>query len=149
MSRPESQSRIGIGIPSVLMVLVVLAMAALCMLSYSNASSTEIMTKRNVEVATGYYQLSAQIQERLSLLDEQLALHSGDVSAISVEGVSFSQTEEQQLFTLVAVDDGCQAIVVEGVLTPNQPLRYRILSHRAENSYGQEETYLTLMGGDK
>lgn len=148
MSRSESQPRIGVGIPSVLMVLVVLAMAALCMLSYSSASSTESMTQRNVEVATGYYQLSATAQERLALMDEQLAASQGDFTAVTVDGLTFSEVDGQQYFTLVTAADGTQSLVVEGILTPDQPLRYRVLAHRMQNIPVQEEApYLELMGG--
>lgn len=148
MSRSESQPRIGVGIPSVLMVLVVLAMAALCMLSYSSATSTESMTQRNVEVAAGYYQLAAATQERLALLDEQLSVAQGDVSAVDVDGFAFTEENGQQFFTLTT-QEGEKSVVVEGVLTPGEPLRYRVLAYYTHNTPAQDEApYLELMGGN-
>lgn len=148
MSRSESQPRIGVGIPSVLMVLVVLAMAALCMLSYSSATSTESMTQRNVDVASGYYRLSAEVQERLAQLDEQLAANQGDYSAVTVDGVQFSSEEGKDPSFLLTVREGEKSIVAEGILTPDQPLRYRVLAYYTQNMSAEEEApYLELMGG--
>lgn len=153
MSRSDSSPRIGIGIPSVLMVLVVLAMAALCMLSYSSATSTESMTKRNVEVSGEYYRLAAQGQEKLAQLDELLASQEGTPSeywqSLSMEGVTFEPGEDGQVhFTLTVSGNFGKAIQMKGVVLENQPLRYRIYAHRAVNLDSETETsYLELMGG--
>lgn len=155
MSRPETQPRIGIGIPSVLMVLVVLAMAALCMLSYSSATSTESMTLRNAEVSSEYYRMAAEAQNTLSLLDAELLARkdlpaSEKIIGLEVEGVSFTEKEGVVFFTLTVSGTGDLSLCMEGVITEGEDARYRIIAHRTLPVEEQEETpYLELMGGDQ
>ena len=47
MKKQDSQQRVGIGVSSVLMILVVLAMTALSLLALGSARSNESMTSRN------------------------------------------------------------------------------------------------------
>ena len=148
MKKQDSQQRVGVGISSVLMILVVLAMTALSLLAFGSARSNESMTQRNVDVASGYYRLSAEVQERLAQLDEQLAANQGDYSAVTVDGVQFSSEEGKDPSFLLTVREGEKSIVAEGILTPDQPLRYRVLAYYTQNVSTEEEApYLELMGG--
>lgn len=155
MSRSETQPRIGIGIPSVLMVLVVLAMAALCMLSFSSASSTESMTRRNAEVSTGYYAMAASVQDKLSQLDEALLARTElpaaeKIKDMTIEGISFSQQDDQVFFTLVVQNENNMSICVEGLVLDGAGARYRLLSHRTQPVAAPEDApYLELMGGEQ
>ncbi|MBE5777855.1 MAG: hypothetical protein E7331_00830 [Clostridiales bacterium] len=154
MSRPETQPRIGIGIPSVLMVLVVLAMAALCMLSYTNASSTETMTLRNAEVSVDYYKMAADVQEKLSLLDAELLSRkdlplSEKTVGLEMEGVAFSEKEGQLFFTLTVSGESDLSLCLEGVVLDGAEDRYRIIAHRTQSVAAVEDPpYLELMGGE-
>ena len=152
MSESGSQSRVGIGVSSVLMVLVVLAMAALGVLAYSSTRATESMTRRNVQVAERYYQAAAQIQERLQAIDQaalekprpcedELAWYQSQ----GIPDVEWSQEAESVGFT-VTVGEG-QTVVAKGVMLPGEGERYKLLSHRMENGGPSEEADdLNLMG---
>lgn len=154
MSRPETQPRIGIGIPSVLMVLVVLAMAALCMLSYSSASSTESMTRRNVEVSAGYYHMAAEAQNTLALLDAELLSRkelpaAEKIAGLEVEGVTFTEKDGKFFFTLTVPGTGDLFLCMEGIILDGEDARYRITAHRTIPAAQQEgPAYLELMGGE-
>ena len=50
MKKQENQQRVGVGISSVLMILVVLAMTALSLLAFGSARSNDSMTRRNADI---------------------------------------------------------------------------------------------------
>lgn len=73
MSKPKTEYRVGVGASSILMILVVLALTALSLLSFSGARHAEVMAKRNVDMVTAYYAATAEAQEKLAVLDSMLA----------------------------------------------------------------------------
>ena len=72
MKKQDSQQRVGVGVSSVLMILVVLAMTALSLLAFGSARSNESMTRRNADVGTAYYVAADQAQRTLAEVDALL-----------------------------------------------------------------------------
>lgn len=64
--------RFGIGVPTLLMLCVVLALTTLGVLSYSGGRANLALTNRTVEMTTMYYEAAAKAQEALSRLDADL-----------------------------------------------------------------------------
>ena len=73
MSKPKAEYRVGVGASSIMMILVVLAMTALSLLSYSSAQKAEVMGKRSMTMVTAYYEASAEVQQKLAVMDDILA----------------------------------------------------------------------------
>lgn len=153
MNPVRFQSRAGIGISSVLMVLVVLAMAALSMLAFSGARDTESMTRRNVEVSVAYYENAAQVQRRLMLIDQAALDRPGDADSLkwyqsqAIDGVEWSREADGVHFTITLQNDQKQGIVAQGVMLEGQFPRYRLLSHKLSNHTPEEdEGFLNLIG---
>lgn len=156
MNKPSSgsQSRAGIGVSSVLMVLVVLAMAALSLLAFSSARTTESMTRRNAETSVRYYQLAAVVQQRLQAIDQAAFDQPADAplrdwyEAQAIPDVQWREEADGLHFTITATGDAPQAVVAEGLLLEGEKRRYKLLSHRMENAApaAQDDPYLNLIG---
>jgi len=65
--------RIGPGMPSLLMILVTLLMAALAILAMAGAQTDAALSQRNLETTLGYYQAAAEMQRELAEIDRLLA----------------------------------------------------------------------------
>ena len=72
MSRPKAEYRVGVGASSIMMILVVLAMTALSLLSFSSAQRAEVMGKRSMMMTTAYYEAAAMAQQKLAVMDDIL-----------------------------------------------------------------------------
>lgn len=149
--RERSESRAGVGVSSVMMILVVLAMAALGMLAYSRAKSTESMTLRNAEVAQAYYAAAADVQRTLREID--LAAYerpAGDAlqwyKARGVQNVEWSE-ENGEIRFIVSVEDGQgRRIVAQGRMLEGGKRRYELSSHCLVSMQSDEPEYLDLIG---
>ena len=64
--------RIGPGMPSLLMMLVTLLMAALAILAMAGAQTDAALSQRNLETAQNYYGAAAQMQRELAEVDRLL-----------------------------------------------------------------------------
>lgn len=154
MNHPESQSRVGVGVSSVLMVLVVLATAALSLLALSSAKSTETMTLRNVESAVSYYSVAAEVQKRLAQMDEALleAPEDADFSwfaALQLPDVVFLNEKDGVAFRIDVESGDGRSILAQGKAFPGQYPRYVLNSHRMyskDEITAEESPYLNLMG---
>lgn len=154
MSEGGTQSRVGIGVSSVLMVLVVLAMAALSVLAYSSTRATEAMTRRNVERTQACYQAAAQAEERLQAID-QAAWEKPPAcedelewyQARAIPDVEWSLEAEKLCFVVTVPYGAGQAVVARGVMETEQKARYALLSFRTVSDEPTDETTnLNLMG---
>ena len=72
MSRPKAEYRVGVGASSIMMILVVLAMTALSLLSFSSAQNAEVMADRNMAMVTAYYQAAGNVQYTIAFMDDIL-----------------------------------------------------------------------------
>lgn len=152
MKKQDSQQRVGVGVSSVLMILVVLAMTALSLLAFGSARSNESMTRRNAEIGSSYYVAADQVQRKLAKADAVLLAGKAEEADLSwyatnsPEGVSFEETEEGLSFSFSVETEYNQAIFVRALVTDGAQ-RYCITEHRVVDSRnGTEDEYLVLMG---
>jgi len=154
VKKQDSQQRVGVGVSSVLMILVVLAMTALSLLAFGSARSNESMTRRNADVGISYYVAADQVQRTLAQVDEKLLLgqqQAADLAwyeAEAPEGVTFEETEEGLTFSFTTDIGNDLGIYVLGVAAEGAE-RYRVVEHRVvENiDYGFDGgDYIMLMG---
>ncbi len=152
MKKQDSQQRVGVGVSSVLMILVVLAMTALSLLAFGSARSNESMTQRNADVGASYYVAADQVQRRLAQLDELLLKgrqESADLAwyqAQSPEDILWEENEEGISFSFTTDAGNDLALFVRGLLTEG-PMRYLLREHRIiDNSSMLGDDYLVLMG---
>ncbi|MBE5801434.1 MAG: hypothetical protein E7319_04015 [Clostridiales bacterium] len=153
MKKQDSQQRVGVGVSSVLMILVVLAMTALSLLALGSARSNESMTSRNATVSAAYYVAADQVQRQLADIDATILqgqAESADLFWFEMQGLDeVTWTEEEVGITFrFSVDTGeGHTIAVTGVLTGEAFPRYKLTEHRLINNDDlQEDTYLVLMG---
>lgn len=155
--KQQTEYRVGVGASSVLLILVVLAMAALALLSFGSARNTEALTNRNIEMTQAFYEASAEVQRRLAAIDQAVLEYREQSSDVQMDENWFSaygtQAEWQQAddgmhFTII-VPAGAQRVVrATGTAFPTGDERYTLLSHTLFSDSVQEETYLTLMGSE-
>ena len=152
MKRQDSQQRVGVGVSSVLMILVVLAMTALSLLAFGSARSNESMTRRNAEIGSSYYVAADQAQRKLAEVDAVLLAGKAEEAdlnwyeANSPEGVSWEETDDGLSFTFSVETEYSQAVFVRGLVTEGAQ-RYCIIEHRVVDSRNDmENDYLVLMG---
>lgn len=154
MKKQDSQQRVGVGVSSVLMILVVLAMTALSLLAFGSARSNESMTRRNADVGAAYYVAADQVQRTLSQVDELLL--SGQQQGADLawyeeaasEDVTFEEAEEGLCFSFTVDAGNDLAIFVRGLVTEGAQ-RYRVLEHRVIDNSAYDffgDDYLVLMG---
>ncbi len=152
MKKQDTQQRVGVGVSSVLMILVVLAMTALSLLAFGSARSNESMTRRNADIGSSYYVAADLAQRKLADIDAVLLAGKQQAAdllwyeANSPEGVTWQETLDGITFSFAIETPYEQAVLVEGLVTEG-PARYRITSHRiVENATDSEENFLILMG---
>lgn len=152
MKKQENQQRVGVGISSVLMILVVLAMTALSLLAFGSARSNESMTQRNASIATSYYTAADQVQQKLAQIDAVLLKGQAEAADIlwyeenSPEGVSWEEAMEGIIFSFSVETDYQQAVSLQGLVTEG-PQRYRIIAHQVVDSREMlDDNYFLLMG---
>lgn len=152
MKKQDSQQRVGVGVSSVLMILVVLAMTALSLLALGSARSNESMTMRNADVGASYYAAADQVQRRLAQIDETLLAGRSEAADLAwyqaqpLEAVEWEESDEGIRFAFTADAGNDLAIYVCGLVTDGAQ-RYRIKEHRTidTSSYGFDDYYV-LMG---
>ena len=152
MKKQDNQQRVGVGVSSVLMILVVLAMTALSLLAFGSARSNESMTRRNADIGSSYYVAADQAQRKLAEIDAVLLAAPAEEADIlwyeenGPEDVSWEETLDGLIFSFSVETDYEQAVYVQGLVTEGAQ-RYRITEHRiVDNSDLFEENYLILMG---
>lgn len=68
----HGQVRAGLGVPSMVLVLVVLCLAMLGVLSMISARSDDALAARHIRLTQGYYEAAASAQTALAELDAQM-----------------------------------------------------------------------------
>ncbi len=89
--------RFGIGVPTLLMLCVVLALTTLGVLSYTAGRANLSLTDRTVAMTEAYYESAAQAQEALSRLDADL---------VSLRKQATSEAEYSALVAVYAGENG-------------------------------------------
>lgn len=158
-AKTKSEFRVGVGASSILMVLVVVAMTAVALLSFSGARNAEVLAKRSVEMSSAYYQGAADVQLQLAILDEMLsrydiALTPNEADALSkqlvemgLQNFSFRLQGKDIVFSFGVDAKHEREIQVEGrVLTEGSP-RYQLTRHELVSLETEDGgQYFTLMG---
>ncbi len=153
MSKQKMEYRVGVGASSILMILVVLALTALALLSFSGAKSADVLAKRNQAMVVAYYQAMAKAREKLAALDHVIVEMQKDASQVSASQqlqvgeqtdasllLSFTQRVAQAGLTDIQIEEGPESslfsfqvdasygrlIMVEGQLAdePGMPRYY-------------------------
>ena len=152
MKKQDTQQRVGVGVSSVLMILVVLAMTALSLLAFGSARSNESMTRRNADIGASYYVAADQAQRKLAEIDAVLLKGQAEAADIlwyeenSPEDVIWEESMEGITFTFSVKTDYQQAVSIQGLVTDG-PQRYSITAHQVvDSSVELEEDYFVLMG---
>ncbi len=152
MKKQDSQQRVGVGISSVLMILVVLAMTALSLLAFGSARTNQSMTQRNTDIAANYYVAADQAQRTLAQVDAVLMAGQAagaDLGWYQSQGlpeVSWSDTGQGVQFSFTADAGQGLAVYVCGLVTDG-PQRYQIIEHRTVDTRDwQESNHFMLMG---
>lgn len=152
MKKQDNQQRVGVGVSSVLMILVVLAMTALSLLAFGSARSNESMTRRNADISSSYYQAADQAQRKLAEIDALLLKGQAEAADIlwyeenGPEWVIWEESMEGITFSFSVETDYQQEISLQGLVTEG-PQRYRITAHQVVDSSAMlEEDYFVLMG---
>lgn len=124
----ENRARIGIGVPSVVLVLLTLSLTVLAVLTLSAGQSDFKLTKRSVESAESYYAAVSESEKALAALDGALVEGEdldGTAAAYEAEKVdntyvfSFDAGADRALQMTVAVQDG-RAVIVKRTLVSLQ-----------------------------
>lgn len=152
MKKQDTQQRVGVGVSSVLMILVVLAMTALSLLAFGSARSNESMTRRNADIGSSYYAAADLAQRKLAEVDAVLlAARAEEADLIwyetnSPDGVSWEETEDGIFFFFSEETEYQQAVYVRGLVTQGMQ-RYQVTEHRVIDSRDMiEDDYFVLMG---
>lgn len=155
MNRAKADYRVGVGASSILMILVVLAMAALGLLTFGSARDTEALTGRNVNLTVAYYEAAARVQQKLAMIDEAVLKYrlegGAEPDETQFEGVAGGvewYTEGASLCFLIRQDAGAQReLTVRGKVLMTGDARYELSEHTLGSSAPSDsETMITLMG---
>ena len=152
MKKQDNQQRVGVGVSSVLMILVVLAMTALSLLAFGSARSNESMTRRNADIGASYYIAAAEAQHKLAQIDAVLLQGQAEAADLlwyeenSPEGITWEEALDGITFSFSVETDYEQAVYVQGLVAEG-PQRYCITAHQVvDNTAELEEDYFVLMG---
>ncbi len=89
--KEKQRYHVGIGVPSILMIFVVLCLTTFGVLSYSSAAADHRLTEKNIEYMKAYYEADAQAQEMLRQVDH--VLQEQEVLIQTAEDVSQKNIE--------------------------------------------------------
>ena len=152
MKKQDTQQRVGVGVSSVLMILVVLAMTALSLLAFGSARSNESMTRRNADIGSSYYKAADAAQRKLAEVDAVLLTGRTEEADLSwyesngPEDVSWEENENGISFSFSIETEYQQAVYVRGLVTEGAQ-RYQVTEHRVVDSRDMiEDDYFVLMG---
>ncbi len=156
--RSKNEYRVGVGASSILMVLVVLALTAVGLLSFSSARNLEVLTRRNVEMTSAYYTASAEVQKKLAVMDAKLVetQAAGTVdpqvvlAALESVGIATEADPQKagQLKFAFSQDAGHRRhIDVAGVIALSSSSRYQVtqyqlVSEPVDDSYDYDQYHL-------
>lgn len=70
--KAKSEYRIGVGASSIVMMLVVLSLTAMCLLAFSSARNTKTLISRAQSMSVEYYRAADEAQRRFAALDQKL-----------------------------------------------------------------------------
>ena len=150
-SKSKTEYRVGVGASSILMVLVVLALTAVSLLSYKSAKNAEVLTHRNLQMTTAYYDASAEVQMKLAAVDvwaAELAAAGGEIDV----GAFLAKMEELDMAEAQAWEEGngiCFSFVedasherhiqVEGKISAYETVRCEISRHQLVSQPAEED----------
>lgn len=139
--KEKQRFHIGIGVPSILMIFVVLCLTTFGVLSFSSASADYRLTEKNIAYMKAYYNADANAQEFLSGIDSILyqikATQQADIDYYTkiLETINSMDSDvtafltdngEMRISYWVPVENEKYLNVVLSVLPLNQEKRYNI-----------------------
>lgn len=152
MKKQDSQQRVGVGVSSVLMILVVLAMTALSLLALGSARSNQSMTQRNATVGSAYYVAADRVQKTLAEVDAVLLEGRENAADLfwyelqGLENVTWEEDEDGITFRFSEDTGEGHAISVCGRVLDGDE-RYQLIEHRlVDNRDLFEGNHFVLMG---
>ena len=120
--RESSRQGVGVGMASVLMIVVVLALTTFGVLSLVSAQADAGMSRRAYETISSYYKAEGRIQEQLAELDAEIL--SGETVLLGGEPVVLKEE----------VREGQELILELGKAKDNQKGRFAILRYGLVNT---------------
>lgn len=155
MKREKADYRVGIGASSILMILVVLALATLSLLAFGSARNTEALTRRNVEMTCAYYEAEARSQEQLMRIDQAVLDFCQREDGV-LEPAWFDQyeipaqwekTEDGLRFTLTTDAGDGRLLRTVGLVHAEADKRYTLERHvLVSDDMDEMQPYLNLIG---
>ena len=154
----RSESRVGVGASSILMIVVVLALTAMSLLAFSSAGRTETLVKRNQEMSLGYYAAAAEAQTRLAAMDQKLydlrtregmTAEAYGQALLQMTEYGVTQSADGYTFAFAVDAQDSRELCLAGTLSAweMQGQRYRLTRHELVGyAEGDEQPYYNLMG---
>lgn len=155
----RGQVRAGLGVPSMVLVLVVLCLAMLGVLSMISARSDDALAARHIRLTQGYYEAAANAQAALAELDAQMtsAWQASEDDAqyaeacaelTSVSGIPVEWSGETAVLCFDAGYDRELVVVIERVAWDHAAkTRFSITRHVLKDTLEWQQTDgLLLMG---
>ncbi len=152
MKKSFGEYRIGIGASSVLMILVVIALAALSLLSLGNARGSSTLSDRNLSMTLSYYQATAKAQQMLGAMDgleKEYAAGSPNADGwnalLAAHGLPDITIDEDGTFAF-SLDAGAgRSLAVEGTFTPDSVPRFTLTRHELTAAAETQEPSMNLL----
>lgn len=155
----KGQVRAGLGIPSMVLVLLVLCLAMLGVLSLISARNDAALAERHTELTCRYYEVATQAQVALAALDQQMtqawqASQSDEIYealCLDIASAGASQVEWQGTTAKLSFDAGFDRVLVVEVEREDwnhaAEKRFVVTKHVLEDVLEWEQTDgLILMG---
>lgn len=114
----------GVGMASILLIVMVLAFTTFGVLSLVSAMSDLKMSRKALTTASAYYQAEGRLQEQLAQLDGELLLGNAQIPEQGLWEFKEDVQEVQQLLLIVEYQDG----------DSENGERYRVLWQRLVNT---------------
>lgn len=138
----ENRARIGIGVPSVVLVLLTLSLMLLAVLTLSAGRSDLKLTQRSAESAAGYYAAVSKSERALAALDGALA--SGEDADAAA---ALYHAEKDGGHYVFSFDAGADRVLQMTVAVQNG--RAGVVKRILVSQIGQEETLPNIYQGEQ
>lgn len=103
----KARSHFGVGIPSILMIFMVLCLTTFAILAVSTARADARMTGKNIERMQNYYQVKGEAEKKIAAVMEQISLEISNeqelkthLAPIFSKGNELQVTKEKDAFKI-------------------------------------------------
>lgn len=141
-SKENEKVNAGIGIPSILLIFIVMCLMVFGALSLSTARNDRNLAYKNAEKSTEYYNAVGKSEELISLVDQKLAdsmksnpndekkLYSALKQSIDNKEISFVNENNEDIIKITVDVNESKALEIKLKPTLNENKRYTTISHK-------------------